>query len=130
MSGTTAPTETRERPKNVFTRAYLALGQRSGRRMFDEVRGASSLNPRSSVSKVLAAGVACVVHSLTLLFAAGGVFMLARARNPGYVIVGLMLLALAWAVRPRLGKAPRGVVPASTSPRSWSASAVSSAVRG
>ncbi len=111
MSGTTAPTETRERPKNVFTRAYLALGQRSGRRMFEEVKGASSLKPRLSVSKVVAAVVAVVVHSLTLLFVAGGVFMLARARNPGYVIVGLMLLALAWATRPRLGKAPNGVVP-------------------
>ena len=90
---------------------YQSLGQRMGAQLFEEVRDAKSLRPRITVAKLVAAGVATVVHGLTLAFMVAGAFLILGGSSFGYVIGGIFCLLVAATLRPRLGRRPKAVVP-------------------
>jgi Zn-dependent protease with chaperone function len=95
---------------------YLRLGQRLGRRLFEEVRDAKSLTPRPTPSRMLAGIIAAFVHGATALFFGVGVFLLLLHHNLGFVIGGVLSIAIGWQLRPRLGKRPSRVVPRERAP--------------
>jgi Zn-dependent protease with chaperone function len=99
-----------------LSRLYDSLGRRLGKRLFDEVRQSDSLRPRLNPSKVAATLLATLVHGLTILFAAAAVLLLVKHTYVVNVIAGIVLLLLAWAVRPRFGKAPKSLVARSQAP--------------
>lgn len=89
------------------------FGERYGAQLFRAVvEGASSLRPGFSLSRLVAYALALVVHSLTLLLLVGGILLLIFGRpNIVAIPVGILALGIAWAVRPRLGAPPDGVLP-------------------
>ncbi len=93
-------------PKTRFERAYLRAGDRLGRRVSQTLEAAPSLEPRWTPSKAAAVAIAVCVHALTLAIAALGIGFIVVAGLPG-VPFGALFLAVAWLMRPRLGRPPK-----------------------
>ncbi len=107
----------RRRPRDVVADVYSTLGRTAGRRLYEEVVRSDSLAPRLTAPKAVAAALAAIIHGVTLALLAGGILLVVVIHEPWSIAVGLILLAAAWSVRPRLGKEPkrveaRGAVPA------------------
>nr|WP_308801127.1 M48 family metallopeptidase [Streptomyces polyasparticus] len=90
-------------------RARRVLARRHGERLLAEVTAGGELRAHRDVSSVLAFGIALAVHGVTLGLACGGVWFLVRGWSGsgiGYGLIGLILLLLAWSLRPRAGRLP------------------------
>lgn len=107
----------RARPADLVASVYASLSARLGKRLLSDVIASRSLRPRLTLAKLLAYLVATLVHALTLLTAAAGVVLLLAVHNPIGVVLGLLLLVMAFELRPRVPKlrerpAPREAVAA------------------
>ncbi len=88
----------------------MNLTARLGARLLDEVSTASSLSPRLTLPKCLAFALAGLVHLSTLAVALCGVLLIWRgAPSPVFIFVGLLLLLIAYELRPRACKAHRPI---------------------
>jgi Zn-dependent protease with chaperone function len=99
-------TSERAEPRTRFERAYVRAGSRIGRRLESQLATARDLEPRWTASKVAAISVALLVHLATLVIAVGGLVLVGRLELPA-TAVGLLLVAIAWLMRPRLGRGPK-----------------------
>ncbi len=100
-----------QQPQSVFSHVYASLGQRLGKRTFEQVRDAERISPGFTWAKLVAGLIAFVVHGLTVGFLVLGLWMaVVLHRSPGYIVIGIFLLLVAWELRPRLGKPPKRVV--------------------
>jgi hypothetical protein len=99
-----------EAPRSAGQRFYAAAGRRLGVRMARELADAEELGPRLTAGKVAAYAIAFAVHLLTLGFLAGGALLIALApTNIFAILVGVVLIAIAMIMRPRLGKVPKAI---------------------
>lgn len=87
-------------------RAERALAGRHGEQLLAELLSGRDLRPRRDASAVAATALAVAVHGVTLALAAGGVWCMVASRGGAGVVAGLVLLALAWALAPRVGRLP------------------------
>jgi len=105
--------------RSVFAQVYDSLGRRLGRRTFEQVRNAREVKPRFTAANGLALLFGLLVHGVTLAFFLFGLYFVVAHKNPGYVILGLILLLVAWELRPRLGKRPKGSLDRSKLPATF-----------
>jgi Zn-dependent protease with chaperone function len=90
-----------------------------GRQLFEEVSRSTSLRSRVTPGKVVAAGIASVVHGATLALLVNAIFLIFRGSSPGYVILGVLALVLAVMLRPRLGRPPKRTISRERIPNLW-----------
>ncbi|MFJ3230178.1 M48 family metalloprotease [Streptomyces sp. NPDC086787] len=96
------PQETPDR----LGRVRRALAHRHGEYLLADARDGESLRVRRDVSSLLAFVIALVVHGVTVAVTFLGVWLLVRAwASPGMVF-GVVVLVIAWFLRPRLPRAP------------------------
>ena len=86
-------------------RARRALARRHGERLLAELTSGDPRTGRDAAS-ALAHGIALAVHAATLVRAIGGVWWLVRGWGGPGMVPGLLLLALAWSLRPRAPHLP------------------------
>jgi heat shock protein HtpX len=92
-------------PPTLLGRAFVALGRRSGRQLFERLAGSVNLQPELSAATVLAFLLAGMVHGLTLALALGGVLLIVGTWfNLGSALLGALMLGVAWVLRPRIGR--------------------------
>ncbi|MEU9338686.1 M48 family metallopeptidase [Streptomyces sp. NPDC048290] len=103
------PEHTEERYGRV-ERVRRRLARRYGERLLDEMAAGGGERARLDGFGVLALGFALVVHAVTLAIAASGVWLLVGVRGVGGVVGGVLLLAVAWSMRPRFGRVPEDAV--------------------
>lgn len=89
-----------------LARARHAQAQRHGERLLAELGAGGDLRARRDSAAVLAVAVALVVHALTLVLTAGGLWFLVGGWGGWGMVPGLFLLALGWSLRPRFGRLP------------------------
>ena len=107
-----------ERPPKGLASVYDAMGQRLGRRLFDEVLGADSLRPKLTFSKVAAGLMALLVHTFTLVWMLGGIALIVFGwPNVLFVVLGLFAVGVAALLRPRSAKPPGIVLSSAQAPR-------------
>jgi Zn-dependent protease with chaperone function len=89
-------------PANVFEAIYVSLGKRLGRGLFQELGRAHSLKPKLTVSQILAFFIALLTHGFSLLVAIAGLVLIFQTGVSCLGLLGLVLVASAWVVRPRI----------------------------
>jgi Zn-dependent protease with chaperone function len=90
-------------------RVSRAMADRLSERLFQEVVRDADLRPHWDVVRLLAYAVAALIHLTTLAVAAGGVALIVGNRfRPVPAGLGMVLLLVAWVLRPRLGRVPTG----------------------
>ncbi|MET7276411.1 M48 family metallopeptidase [Streptomyces flaveolus] len=87
-------------------RAERALARRHGEQLLAEILSGRDARPRRDASAVTATALALTVHGLTLALAVGGVWSVAVGWGGLGMVAGLVLLALAWVLAPRVGHLP------------------------
>ncbi|MBO4256810.1 M48 family metallopeptidase [Streptomyces griseorubiginosus] len=98
-----------EEPQPVpgrLERAERALARRHGEQLLAEMLSGREPRPRRDASAVTATALALTVHGVTLALAVGGVWCVMAGWGGAGVLVGLVLLALAWALAPRVRRLP------------------------
>jgi Zn-dependent protease with chaperone function len=105
-------------PRGRFERLYEQAGRRAGERLHQERLAASDLDARLTPSKALAYLIAALVHLVTIGLIAGGIVLIARNATWVFaIVVGILMIAVALLVRPRLGKPPEeNVLPRAEAP--------------
>jgi Zn-dependent protease with chaperone function len=87
-------------------RAERALARRHGEQLLAEMLSGREPRPRRDASAVAAIALALTVHGVTLALAVGGVWCLLAGWGVAGVVAGLVLLALAGALAPRVHRLP------------------------
>lgn len=86
-------------------RARRALARRHGEKLLAELTSGSPRTGRDAAS-VFAHGIALAVHGVTVALAVAGVWWLVRGWGGMGMVPALLLLALAWSLRPRGPRLP------------------------
>jgi Zn-dependent protease with chaperone function len=87
---------------STFARLYAGMGKRASRSLFENMTGATTLKPTWSAAKLLAFGVALLVHGITVgLALLGGGLLFWGWPNLFAIVFGLIFLGGAWISRPR-----------------------------
>jgi len=96
-----------DQERTRFDRLYAAAGRRFGDRLASELLAADELEPRLTPTRVATYTVALLAHLLTLALAVGAIVLVALTfPNPAAIVAGLIMVGLAYLMRPRLGKVP------------------------
>ena len=100
--------QSEEEAKSAFEKIYDSLGKNQSKYIFEKVSNPDSLKPTWSLSKIIAYIVATFIHLITILFLAGGLWLVIlgtdfflRAMD---IVFGLFLLLIAYHLRPRFLK--------------------------
>jgi Zn-dependent protease with chaperone function len=102
----TAPPVPR-RPEGPVDRLAALAGRRLGNRLAEQLIAAGSLEPRLTLVRLTAYTIAVGVDLLTVGFLVGGAALAALTfPNPFAIVLGVVMVATAWLMRPRLGKLP------------------------
>ncbi|GHE80594.1 hypothetical protein GCM10014715_39880 [Streptomyces spiralis] len=99
--------ETPHQERNRLDRARRALSRRHGEKLLAEVTADGSLRARRDASSLLAFAITLAVHGVTVALAFGGVWWLVREWGGVGMVPGLLLLAVAWSLRPRAARLPK-----------------------
>ncbi|MGV9348905.1 M48 family metallopeptidase [Streptomyces spiralis] len=99
--------ETPHQERNRLDRARRALSRRHGEKLLAEVTAGGSLRARRDASSLLAFAITLAVHGVTVALAFGGVWWLVREWGGVGMVPGLLLLAVAWSLRPRAARLPK-----------------------
>ncbi|MGW5234223.1 M48 family metalloprotease [Streptomyces nodosus] len=91
---------------NRLERARRALARRHGEKLLAEVMDGRNLRARRDAPSVLAYAIALAVHGVTLVLATGGIWCLLSGWGVGGIALGVILLAMAWGLRPRVPRLP------------------------
>lgn len=103
--------------RSLHERITTMLGQRLGEGLLREVESQPDLRPRFSLSTLLAFAIAGVVHLVTLSIVALGLWVLwVGWPKLGAVLITLICLGVAGALRPRVPRAPKGMLPRAEAP--------------
>ncbi|MFI0740683.1 M48 family metallopeptidase [Streptomyces sp. NPDC021100] len=104
------PARPEERPGRR-ERTQRALARRHGERLHAEVTSGRPLRPRRDASAVLAQVIALAVHGTTAVLVVAGVWLLLVGLGGAGMVLGPVLLVLAWVLRPRFpGLSAKGPV--------------------
>lgn len=97
-----------EKQKSRLEKLYDHLGKQQGRVIFEKIREEKNLKPVWSKTRILIFFLAGVVHliSIALVFA-GLLLLISRWEYPFIVILAILLLGLAWLLRPRPAPDPK-----------------------
>ncbi|MEU0603114.1 M48 family metalloprotease [Streptomyces sp. NPDC006393] len=87
-------------------RARRALARRHGEKLLGEVTAGGSLRARRDTFSLLAFAMALAVHGVTVALVVGGAWWLVRGWGGAGMVPGLLLLAVAWPLRPRGARLP------------------------
>ncbi|MEU6547694.1 M48 family metallopeptidase [Streptomyces sp. NPDC046859] len=87
-------------------RAGRVLARRHGEQLLAEMLSGSDGRPRRDASAVAATVLAGTVHSITVVLAVGGLWCVVAGWGGIGVAAGLVLVALAWVLAPRVGRLP------------------------
>ncbi|MFD8419822.1 M48 family metallopeptidase [Streptomyces sp. NPDC059466] len=98
--------EEQEPDPGRLERAERALARRHGEQLLAEMLSGRESRPRRDVSAVTATALALTVHGFTLALAVGGVWCVVAGWGGAGVVAALLLLALAWALAPRVRRLP------------------------
>jgi Zn-dependent protease with chaperone function len=99
-------------PNTTFDRLYAAMGKRTSQSLFDAMIQTTSFKPRLTLAKMLASGLACIVHSITIAFAVLGILLLIHGwPNIIAIVFGLICLGGAWLARPQVTTMPEAIIP-------------------
>lgn len=86
---------------------YEQLSRQTGKRLHEKMMALTEVKRTATSSRTLAYIAATLVHLITLLVAIAGLAtIVAGYPNFVFVIIGLILVAFAWFLRPRVGKMP------------------------
>jgi hypothetical protein len=99
--------ETPHQERDRLDRARRALSRRHGEKLLAEVTAGGSLRARRDASSLLAFAIAFAVHGLTVALAFGGVWWLVRGWGGMGMVLGLLLLVVAWPFGPRAARLPK-----------------------
>lgn len=100
-----------DEPNSRLSRLYASLGKRWGQQLFGKMKQTTELKPRWTLSKILLFGATTLIHALTLGLLIFGLYLvIAHFPNFFALIVGGICIALAWTLRPRLGKLPENAI--------------------
>ncbi|MED7827358.1 M48 family metallopeptidase [Streptomyces chiangmaiensis] len=99
--------ETPHQKRDRLDRVRRALSRRHGEKLLAEVTAGGSLRARRDASSLLAFAIALAVHGVTVALVLGGVWWLVRGWGGVGMVPGLLLLALAWPLRPRAARLPK-----------------------
>ncbi|WP_037869925.1 M48 family metallopeptidase [Streptomyces sp. NRRL S-813] len=99
--------ETPHQERNRLDRARRALSRRHGEKLLAEVTAGGSLRARRDASSLLAFAITLAVHGVTVALAFGGVWWLVREWGGVGMVPGLLLLVVAWSLRPRAVRLPK-----------------------
>jgi Zn-dependent protease with chaperone function len=107
-----------EVPAGRAGKLYAAAGRRLGDRLATRLLAAERLEPRLTPAKVAAYAIAAGVFAFTFACALGGVLLIVlNFPHPVAIVLGLLLLALAFLTRPRFGALPdEGIVERADAP--------------
>lgn len=92
-----------------LARARRARTRRYSERLLAELTAGRALRARRDTASVLAYALALAVHAVTVAAVAAGIGLLIRGWGGFGMVPGLLLLALAWSLRPRLPRLPEDV---------------------
>ncbi|WP_157231062.1 M48 family metallopeptidase [Kiloniella laminariae] len=98
---------------------YRKIGITQGDRVFQSILSEKpeDLRPRWSLSKILAFAFASTIHLASIAMAALGLYALSFGWPAVLLIViGILLLALSWFIRPRLGAMPQNCLKRADAP--------------
>ncbi|MFG3156980.1 M48 family metallopeptidase [Streptomyces sp. NPDC048219] len=87
-------------------RAARALARRHGEQLLTEMLSRLDARPRRDASAVAATMLALSVHGITLALAISGIWCLVAGWGGIGMVAGLVLVALAWLLAPRVGRMP------------------------
>ncbi|MCH9663953.1 MAG: M48 family metallopeptidase [Gammaproteobacteria bacterium] len=94
---------------NRTAKIYRKIGTAQGEKVFQSIlnQDPENLRPRWTVSKVLAFAVAAAIHLVSIATAGLGIYALSFGWPAVLLmLIGILLLGLAWTMRPRLGEMP------------------------
>jgi Zn-dependent protease with chaperone function len=101
--------EASERPRSLLDRKIDALGQVHGDWLLKRVSESTDaeLRPRFSGPTLIAFALSAVIFGLTLLMGLAGLYLIISGwPNIPFIMGGVILLVVAWFLRPRLGTLP------------------------
>lgn len=84
-------------------RRRRALARRHGEKLLAEVTAGDTLRAHRDTASLLAQALALAVHGITFALAAAGIWVLVTGWGSPVMVLGLLLLGIAWPLRPRLG---------------------------
>ncbi len=96
-------------PPGLLERRRRELARRHGERLLREVADGVPLKARRDVASVLAQVLAVLVHGVTVTLVVLGAWCLVAGWGTPLPVLGLLLLCVAWPLRPRFGEAPDDV---------------------
>ncbi|MFH0180063.1 M48 family metallopeptidase [Streptomyces cacaoi] len=102
------PEKPRKEPGRL-ERMRRSLARRHGEKLHADVVSGEDLRARGDASALLALVIALVVHGVTAAVAAGGIWCLVHGWGGWLMLPGLLLLLLAWVLRPRTARLPDNV---------------------
>lgn len=106
-----------EKPRGAIAQIYDRLGSRQGRSLLEEFQHSERLKPRLTLSKVLAYGLAGLIHLVTLALPVVGIWLVvANWPYLFFMVLGVLCLILAWMLRPRFAKMPSQIAAPSEVP--------------
>ncbi|WP_327117779.1 M48 family metallopeptidase [Streptomyces sp. NBC_01341] len=95
-----------DRNDGLLERMRRATAHRHGEQLHARVSGDGAGRRAGDLSVVLAYAIACAVHGVTVALAALGVWCVVAGWGGFGVLLGLILLFVAWNLRPRLPRLP------------------------
>ncbi|MFD9290166.1 M48 family metallopeptidase [Streptomyces sp. NPDC060030] len=91
-----------------FEKARRARAHRDGERLHARMGDAESAGGGGRLSLILVHAIACAVHAVTVVLTAVAAWCVVRGWGGLGVLLGLVMLLLAWTLRPRLSRLPQG----------------------
>ncbi|WP_299527642.1 M48 family metallopeptidase [uncultured Streptomyces sp.] len=82
------------------------LAKSYGEKLYAEVAAGGSLAPHRDPAGVFALVLALAVHGFTAAVALGGLLLITVAGGVAFCVLGVVLLLLAWVLRPRMARLP------------------------
>lgn len=91
----------------TIERRYKAYVERQDKALFEALKRGESLRPRLTLGKLLAFGLALLIHASTILILIVGIaLIISRFFGPFSICYGALLIFCAVVVRPRVNKMP------------------------
>lgn len=94
-------------PRERIGATYRTLSQRLGKQLLDEMLGKNDFRPGLSISRIGAFIVATIIYALWLAMLIGGAALTLNSAGFLFIPIGLALLVLCFATRPRIPRMPK-----------------------
>jgi heat shock protein HtpX len=90
---------------------YDKIGERSSRKLYEQVRKKPSVKPSFKLTVLLALAIAFLIHLVTIgVVVLGAYLVYALWPHWSGIVLGLICFGIAWVLRPRLEKKPKMIL--------------------